>query len=501
MASTKMAKSKLLENVRYNSNATFHHFPIPKILSDEFTMADDRPWEALLSTQTFEWRSAEELENEYGNALLNVPFEDWELCDQVTDPDSMVYNVRGQTVTISGRTSSVAEVRGKVFQYMVSNNPKKTLGDVAHFHNTLIIMTGFRTFFGRSASGSSEFSPRQKEMLYQIAEQLGGDFKVWLNNSLENGLQDIPASFDMVISIEAVKKAWSVYYLMRYCASNQIDIVKEAQHLAPGEKKEVLDAYYKQAYPLLFQDLYGDDFIVPNAIKACRDALVEKSRSVHDEAAMALLHLTWCMADEKYARMAYQSMLPLRLDAKALASFYLFYSTTLWPDISDDNNTDVDKAIQAYRAALRATLENPSVSRRAVQSALRSMDALNAICAELFADGIGPDVEKALKAFYQATVACTHRQLALRVMAAIFMVVGICAIVAGTGGAGAVPIVGALLVKLSWGGHIGMMAGGATGAGISALMGYFSQRSPKQHLAAKVHEEAKKSLRWPGGSE
>lgn len=507
MASKKMAKSELLENVQYRSRATMHRSPIPLILSDQLTMADDRPWKALLSTQTFDDRSAEELENKYGNELLKVPFEDWELCNEVADPvndrrDSMVYKVRGQRVTISGRTTTVAEVRGTVFQGMVSNNPKKTLGDVAHLLNALMIMIAFKTFFDRPGSGSNEFSPRQKEMLRQMAKQLGGDFKVWLNNRLENGLQGIPVSLDMVFSIEAVKKAWSVYYLMGYCASNQIDIVKEAQDLAAGEKKEVLDAYYKQAYPLLFQDLYGNDFIVPNAIKACRDALVGKSRSVHDKAAMALLHLTWFMADEKYAQMAYQSMLPLRLDANALRSFHLSYSMTLWPDISHDNQTDLEQAIQAYRAALWATLENPSVSHRAVQSALRSMDALNDLCADLFADGISDEhVKKALKAFYQATVACTHRQLALRVMAAIFMVVGICAIVAGTGGAGAVPIVGAFLANMSWGAQVGIMTGGVVGAGISFGMGYFSKRSPTQNLAAKVHEKAKKHHRGLGHSE
>lgn len=162
---------------------------------------------------------------------------------------------------------------------------------------------------------------------------------------------------------------------------------------------------------------------------------------------------------------------------------------------SDIKDNDLIKAIKDYKSALDIAYNN-STNPKKMQSLHESMVALQDLCNALFTPNQN-DLETSIRAFHNATAKDTHGQIALKIIAMILIVVGLCAIIAGTGGAGAIPLVGAFIANLALGYHIGMISGGAASILFSAGLYQLGKQSSLQRSAAKVHAKSKLGSRSP----
>lgn len=152
---------------------------------------------------------------------------------------------------------------------------------------------------------------------------------------------------------------------------------------------------------------------------------------------------------------------------------------------SDIEHNDLRTAIMDYEKALDIAYKN-STNTKKMQSLEKSMMALQGLCDALFTPNQN-DLQTSIRAFHNATVKDTHGQMALKIIAMILIVVGLCAIIAGTGGAGAIPLLGAFIANLALGYHIGMISGGVASILFSAGVYQLGKQSSLQRSAAKVH--------------
>lgn len=164
------------------------------------------------------------------------------------------------------------------------------------------------------------------------------------------------------------------------------------------------------------------------------------------------------------------------------------------PSLGQDTNGEpVAEAIKAYYLALMLAKIKAKPYGKSYVSVNRSIIALNQLVSVYTRDKCAQTIETALQQFYQATVACSCRQLALKVIAAVLLVVGVCAIVAGSGGS-AIPIVGTFLADTSFAFQMGLLGGGVVSAGLGMCSFFSSKPSSIQKHGSELHKLAKQQL-------
>lgn len=170
------------------------------------------------------------------------------------------------------------------------------------------------------------------------------------------------------------------------------------------------------------------------------------------------------------------------------------FDTLNQPSLEQDTNGEpVAEAIEAYHLALMLAKIKAKPYKKSYVSVNRSIIALNQLLCVFKTTRCPQTMETALQQFYQATVACSYRQLALKVIAAVLLVVGVCAIVAGSGGS-AIPIVGTLLADTSFAFQMGLLGGGVISAGLGMCSFFSSKPSSIQKHGSELHKLVKEQL-------